>query len=88
MSCGAAGYVRFWNIQRSKLLAEFEAHSGMGSIIMTVDRRNQYLITGDPAGWVKTWNIEVRGKLYTLTWKWKKVKWIIWKWIKWKKNGL
>ncbi|XP_066477643.1 cilia- and flagella-associated protein 337 [Tiliqua scincoides] len=58
VSCGAAGYVRFWNTHRSKLLAEFEAHSGMEFIIMTMDQRNQYLITGDPAGWVKIWNVE------------------------------
>lgn len=59
MSCGAAGYVRFWNIQKSQLLGEFEAHGGMGSIIMTIDKASQYLITGDLAGWVKIWNIEV-----------------------------
>ncbi|XP_062987994.1 WD repeat-containing protein 49 [Elgaria multicarinata webbii] len=58
VSCGGAGRVRFWNTQRSRLLAEFEAHSGVGSIIMTVDERSQYLITGDLLGWVKIWNIE------------------------------
>uniref|UniRef100_A0ACB8FAU7 Uncharacterized protein n=1 Tax=Sphaerodactylus townsendi TaxID=933632 RepID=A0ACB8FAU7_9SAUR len=61
VSCGAAGYVRFWNIRRSQLLGEFEAHGGMGSIIMTIDKASQYLITGDLAGWVKIWNIEVSG---------------------------
>uniref|UniRef100_A0A670IEZ1 WD repeat domain 49 n=1 Tax=Podarcis muralis TaxID=64176 RepID=A0A670IEZ1_PODMU len=58
VSCGGAGYVRFWNTQRGKLLAEFEAHSGVGSIIMSIDERSQYLITGDLVGWVKIWNIE------------------------------
>lgn len=58
VSCGAAGYVRFWNIQKSQLLGEFEAHAGMESIIMTIDKASQYLITGDLAGWVKIWNIE------------------------------
>ncbi|XP_034988262.2 WD repeat-containing protein 49 isoform X2 [Zootoca vivipara] len=58
VSCGGAGYVRFWNTQRGKLLAEFEAHSGVGSIIMATDQRSQYLITGDLVGWVKIWNIE------------------------------
>uniref|UniRef100_A0A6J0UL29 Cilia- and flagella-associated protein 337 n=1 Tax=Pogona vitticeps TaxID=103695 RepID=A0A6J0UL29_9SAUR len=58
VSCGGAGYVRFWSTQRSKLLAEFEAHGGVGPIIMTVEKRNQYLITGDQVGWVKIWNIE------------------------------
>ncbi|XP_061490480.1 WD repeat-containing protein 49 [Rhineura floridana] len=58
ISCGGAGCVRFWNTQRCRLLAEFEAHSGVGSIIMTVDQRSQYLVTGDLVGWVKIWNIE------------------------------
>ncbi|XP_060098428.1 WD repeat-containing protein 49 isoform X1 [Heteronotia binoei] len=58
VSCGAAGYVRFWNIQKSQLLGEFEAHGGMGTIIMTIDKTSRYLITGDLAGWVKVWNIE------------------------------
>lgn len=65
VSCGGAGYVRFWNTQRGKLLAEFEAHSGVGSIIMSIDERSQYLITGDLVGWVKIWNIEVSGKSHT-----------------------
>ncbi|XP_029141131.1 WD repeat-containing protein 49 [Protobothrops mucrosquamatus] len=57
-SCGGAGWVRFWNTQRSKLLAEFEAHSGVGSIIMTTEKRNQYLITADLVGWLKIWDIK------------------------------
>ncbi|XP_060539122.1 WD repeat-containing protein 49 isoform X2 [Pantherophis guttatus] len=58
ISCGGAGWVRFWNTQRSKLLAEFEAHSGVGSIIMTTEKQNQYLITADLVGWLKIWDIE------------------------------
>ncbi|XP_077204614.1 cilia- and flagella-associated protein 337 [Paroedura picta] len=58
VSCGAAGYVRFWNIQKSQLLGEYEAHGGIGSIIMTIDKASQYLITGDLAGWVKIWSVE------------------------------
>ncbi|XP_074988235.1 cilia- and flagella-associated protein 337 isoform X5 [Caretta caretta] len=58
VSCGGAGYVRFWNTLKSQLMAEFEAHSGAGSIIMTIDKMSQYLITGDLAGWVKIWNIQ------------------------------
>ncbi|KAJ7325249.1 hypothetical protein JRQ81_018269, partial [Phrynocephalus forsythii] len=58
VSCGGAGYVRFWSTQRSRLLGEFEAHGGVGPIIMTIGKRNQYLITGDLIGWVKIWNIE------------------------------
>uniref|UniRef100_A0A8D0HB41 WD repeat domain 49 n=1 Tax=Sphenodon punctatus TaxID=8508 RepID=A0A8D0HB41_SPHPU len=58
VSCGGAGYVRFWNTLKSQLLAEFEAHSGIGSIIMTIDKMSHYLITGDLAGWVKLWNIQ------------------------------
>ncbi|XP_063162885.1 WD repeat-containing protein 49 [Candoia aspera] len=64
VSCGGAGWVWFWNIRRGKLLAEFEAHSGVGSIIMTTDQRNQYLITADLIGWVKIWSIED----YCLAW--------------------
>uniref|UniRef100_A0A8C4VS78 WD repeat domain 49 n=1 Tax=Gopherus evgoodei TaxID=1825980 RepID=A0A8C4VS78_9SAUR len=58
VSCGGAGYVRFWNTSKSQLMAEFEAHSRAGSIIMTIDKTSQYLITGDLAGWVKIWNIQ------------------------------
>uniref|UniRef100_A0A8C8SMF0 WD repeat domain 49 n=1 Tax=Pelusios castaneus TaxID=367368 RepID=A0A8C8SMF0_9SAUR len=58
VSCGGAGHVRFWNTLKSQLMAEFEAHSSIGSIIMTIDKMNQYLITGDLAGWVKIWNIQ------------------------------
>ncbi|XP_054839505.1 WD repeat-containing protein 49 [Eublepharis macularius] len=58
VSCGAAGNVGFWNIQKGQLLGEFEAHGGVGPIIMTIDKSSQYLITGDLAGWVKIWNIE------------------------------
>ncbi|XP_053168013.1 WD repeat-containing protein 49 isoform X2 [Hemicordylus capensis] len=58
VTCGGAGCVRFWNTHRSRLLAEFEAHSGVGSVIMTLDQRSQYLITGDLAGWLKIWHIE------------------------------
>uniref|UniRef100_A0A674JU53 WD repeat domain 49 n=1 Tax=Terrapene triunguis TaxID=2587831 RepID=A0A674JU53_9SAUR len=58
VSCGGAGYVRFWNTLKSQLMAEFEAHSRAGSIIMTIDKMSQYLITGDLAGWVKIWNIQ------------------------------
>lgn len=62
MSCGASGYVRFWDTFKKELLAEFLAHAGVGSIIMSTDKQNQYLATGDPDGWLKIWNIEVNGK--------------------------
>ncbi|KAM7331310.1 hypothetical protein ACRRTK_010499 [Alexandromys fortis] len=58
VSCGASGYVRFWDIFKKELLAEFLAHAGVGSIIMSTDKQNQYLATGDPDGWLKIWNIE------------------------------
>ncbi|XP_074860475.1 cilia- and flagella-associated protein 337 [Carettochelys insculpta] len=58
VSCGGAGYVRFWNTLKSQLVAEFEAHSGVGSITMTIDKMCRYLITGDIAGWMKIWNIQ------------------------------
>ncbi|XP_019358792.1 PREDICTED: WD repeat-containing protein 49 [Gavialis gangeticus] len=58
VSCGGAGYVRFWSTVKSKLIAEFEAHGGVGSIIMTIDKTSQYLITGDLIGCVKIWNIQ------------------------------
>nr|CAJ83782.1 novel protein similar to WD repeat domain 49 (WDR49) [Xenopus tropicalis] len=58
VSCGGSGYVRFWNIFRNHLMAEFVAHEGAGSIIMTVDKTNQYIITGDLDGWLKVWDIQ------------------------------
>nr|XP_012607664.1 WD repeat-containing protein 49 isoform X6 [Microcebus murinus] len=58
VSCGGSGYVRFWDTFKKQLLAEFLAHSGVGSIIMSIDKMNQYLTTGDADGWLKIWNIE------------------------------
>ncbi|XP_036611568.1 WD repeat-containing protein 49 [Trichosurus vulpecula] len=58
VSCGGSGYVRFWNIFKKQLVAQFVAHSGAGPIIMTIDKTNQHLITGDPNGCLKIWNIE------------------------------
>ncbi|KAL6072174.1 hypothetical protein STEG23_011667, partial [Scotinomys teguina] len=58
VSCGASGYVRFWDTFKKKLLAEFLAHAGVGSIIMSTDKQNQYVATGDSDGWLKIWNIE------------------------------
>lgn len=59
MSCGGSGYVRFWDTVKKQLLAEFLAHSGVGSIIMATNKLNRYLATGDLDGWLKIWNIEV-----------------------------
>ncbi|XP_004704159.1 WD repeat-containing protein 49 [Echinops telfairi] len=58
VSCGGSGYVRFWDTFKKQLLAEFLAHSGVGSIIMSIDKLNRYLVTGDSDGWLKIWNIE------------------------------
>nr|XP_036859581.1 WD repeat-containing protein 49 [Manis javanica] len=58
VSCGGSGYVRFWDTFKKQLLAEFLAHSGGGSIIMSTDKSNRYLATGDLDGWLKIWNIE------------------------------
>ncbi|XP_072826852.1 cilia- and flagella-associated protein 337 [Vicugna pacos] len=58
VSCGGSGYVRFWDTVKKQLLAEFLAHSGVGSIIMSTDKTNRYLATGDLDGWLKIWNIE------------------------------
>lgn len=62
VSCGGSGYVRFWDTYKKQLLAEFLAHSGVGSIIMSTDKMNRYLTTGDLDGWLKIWNIEVNWK--------------------------
>ncbi|XP_045644685.1 WD repeat-containing protein 49 [Ursus americanus] len=58
VSCGGSGYVRFWNTFKKQLLAEFLAHGGVGSIIMSTDRSNRYLATGDLDGQLKIWVIE------------------------------
>ncbi|EHA98257.1 WD repeat-containing protein 49 [Heterocephalus glaber] len=58
VSCGGSGYVRFWNTLKKQLLAEFLAHSGVGSITMSIDKLNRYLTTGDLDGCLKIWNIE------------------------------
>nr|KAF6476879.1 WD repeat domain 49 [Rousettus aegyptiacus] len=58
VSCGGSGYVRFWDTVKKQLLAEFLAHSGVGSIIMATNKLNRYLATGDLDGWLKIWNIE------------------------------
>ncbi|PNI77961.1 WDR49 isoform 9, partial [Pan troglodytes] len=60
VSCGGSGYVRFWDTYKKQLLAEFLAHSGVGSIIMSTDKMNRYLTTGDLDGWLKIWNIEAK----------------------------
>lgn len=59
MSCGGSGYVRLWDTFKKQLLAEFLAHSGVGSIIMATDKLNRYLATGYLDGCLKIWNIEV-----------------------------
>ncbi|XP_068137049.1 cilia- and flagella-associated protein 337 [Hyperolius riggenbachi] len=58
VSCGGSGYVRFWNIFRNQLMAEFIAHEGASFIVMAVDRTNNFLVTGDLDGWIKVWNIQ------------------------------
>ncbi|XP_078265948.1 cilia- and flagella-associated protein 337-like [Rhinoraja longicauda] len=58
VTCGASGIVRFWNSFKCQLLSEFEAHADALSIVMTVDKKNSYLITGDVNGCIKIWNIE------------------------------
>ncbi|XP_027441501.1 WD repeat-containing protein 49 isoform X3 [Zalophus californianus] len=58
VSCGGSGYVRFWDTRKKQLLAEFLAHGGVGSIIMSTDKSNQYLATGDLDGRLKIWDIE------------------------------
>ncbi|KAM5291824.1 LOW QUALITY PROTEIN: cilia- and flagella-associated protein 337 [Ctenodactylus gundi] len=57
-SCGGSGYVRFWDTFEKQLLSEFLAHRGAQSILMSTDKLNRYLTTGDLEGWLKIWNIE------------------------------
>ncbi|XP_064645218.1 WD repeat-containing protein 49-like isoform X2 [Lineus longissimus] len=58
ISCGGNGWVRFWNATHCKLLAEFVAHTQVGSIIMAVDSNSHYLVTGDVDGLIKVWDIQ------------------------------
>uniref|UniRef100_G1L5Z4 WD repeat domain 49 n=3 Tax=Ailuropoda melanoleuca TaxID=9646 RepID=G1L5Z4_AILME len=58
VSCGGSGFVRFWNTFKRQLLAEFSAPGGVGSIIMSTDKSNRYLATGDLDGQLKIWVIE------------------------------
>ncbi|KAG9494124.1 hypothetical protein GDO78_001781 [Eleutherodactylus coqui] len=58
VSCGGSGYVRFWNIFRNQLMGEFQAHEGQSFIVMTIEKTNKYLITGDLDGWIKVWDIQ------------------------------
>ncbi|XP_078058415.1 cilia- and flagella-associated protein 337-like isoform X2 [Mustelus asterias] len=58
VACGSCGIVRFWNTFENLLQAEFEAHANVASIIMTVDKNSDYLITGDVNGYMKVWNIQ------------------------------
>ncbi|CAB4027277.1 WD repeat-containing 49-like, partial [Paramuricea clavata] len=57
ISCGASGWVRFWNTNRNALVGEFIAHEQAGAITMAVDAYYRYLATGDGDGFVKVWNI-------------------------------
>ncbi|XP_032888124.1 WD repeat-containing protein 49 [Amblyraja radiata] len=58
VTCGASGVVRFWNSFKCQLLSEFDAHADALSIVMAVDKKNSFLITGDVNGCIKIWNIE------------------------------
>ncbi|XP_043926673.1 WD repeat-containing protein 49 [Protopterus annectens] len=58
VSCGGAGFVRFWNVFKNHLQSEFVAHNEAGTIVMAVDEANHYLITGDLDGWINVWYIE------------------------------
>ncbi|CAF0884842.1 unnamed protein product [Didymodactylos carnosus] len=58
VSCGGVGYTRFWNAYTGLLVAEFQAHSDVSSIVMEIDLKNKYLATGDVNGLVKVWEIE------------------------------
>ncbi|XP_074661966.1 cilia- and flagella-associated protein 337-like isoform X2 [Tubulanus polymorphus] len=57
VSCGGNGWVRLWNTSTSSLLAEFVAHTQVGSVIMAIDETDEYLVTGDVDGLVKVWDI-------------------------------
>ncbi|XP_075260159.1 cilia- and flagella-associated protein 337-like [Convolutriloba macropyga] len=59
ISCGAGGWVRFWNTNTGKLCAEFCAHPDVTSITMRLDEEdNTRLVTGDTDGYLKVWDIE------------------------------
>ncbi|ELU05069.1 hypothetical protein CAPTEDRAFT_229382 [Capitella teleta] len=57
VSCGGNGWVRFWNTNNNKLLAEFTAHSQVGSLVMVVDEHSHWMATGDVDGLIKVWDI-------------------------------
>ncbi|PAA70774.1 hypothetical protein BOX15_Mlig005513g1 [Macrostomum lignano] len=57
VSCGANGFVRFWNLHQGALVAEFLAHTQASSIIMEVSPDCQHLVTADGGGFIKVWHI-------------------------------
>ncbi|XP_013411389.1 WD repeat-containing protein on Y chromosome [Lingula anatina] len=60
IACGAEGWVRAWSIHhQGGLLGQFNAaHKPDEAVLaMATDSQNEYLITGDTAGYIKVWDI-------------------------------
>ena len=60
LTCGAEGWVRAWSVHhQGGLLGQFNAaHKPHESVVaMTTDPENEFLITGDTAGYIKVWHI-------------------------------
>eukprot|EP01083_Nonionella_stella_P153482 493178_1 len=61
VSCGADGYLRFWNVKKSTLVMEKYAGHKKGETIMAmcVCKDDNFLVTCDGAGFLKVWDVHL-----------------------------
>ncbi|XP_078611049.1 WD repeat-containing protein on Y chromosome-like isoform X2 [Branchiostoma floridae x Branchiostoma japonicum] len=59
LACGADGWVRAWSIHhKGGMLGQFRAtEKDIGILAMETDSNNEFLFTGDTAGYIKVWDI-------------------------------
>lgn len=57
VSCGGNGWCRFWDASGGRLVGEFQAHLQASSIILDIEKDENYLVTADVNGNLRVWNI-------------------------------